>query len=295
MMRNAPPSDAPSHRRHLGRVFTGLALVAALAGCPTPHSSYPQPAKVTTVAAVVALLDQARAATTSFRGASVMDYWLGQQRVKGSMLVMGTVGAKVRFNALSPAGESVMADLACNGRDFVMVDFQNNCVLTGPCNQTSIAQLLRISLAPDDFLQMALGNTPVLPQASGAVKWDASNGHLTAELRATTGSQVIVLDGRDDHWDVLSSELRDPAGGVVWKVENNDFTAVKDATGKTHRVPGSTRLQQPAQKADLLVEWEERSVNVDLESSKFELAAPAGLPTCGAQPATKPPAAPAAP
>jgi hypothetical protein len=287
MKRNPSPSEAPSHRLGAGVTLAGLALVAMLAGCPAPHANYPQPSNATSVAAVVALLGQARAATTSFRGSSVMDYWLGQQRVKGSMLVMGAVGAKVRFNALSPAGESVMADLACDGRDFVMVDFQNNCVLTGPCDQASIAQLLRISLEPDDFLQMALGNTPVLAEATGSVKWDASNGHLTADLRSTTGSQKIVLDGREDRWDVLSSELRDPAGAIVWNVENHDFASIKDSGGKAHRVPGLTRLKQPVQKADLLVEWEERSINVELEAAKFALTPPAGLPTCGAAPAAK--------
>jgi hypothetical protein len=231
----------------------------------------------------VARLVAARAQQTSFRGASVMDYWFGKDRIKGSMLVMGTVGAKVRFNALSPAGESVMADLACNGSDFVLVDFQNNCALRGPCNQDSIAQLLRISLAPDDFFALALGATPVLAEATGTTTWDAAKGQERVELRSSAGSQTIVIDGRDGRWDVLSSELRDAAGGTVWKVENTDFESVKDASGKAHRVPGKSRLTQPAQKADLIVEWEERELNVPLEDDRFVLEPPAGLPQCGAK------------
>ena len=214
-----------------------------------------------------------------------MDYWLGKDRVKGSMLVMGEVGAKVRFNALSPAGESVMADLACNGRDFVLVDFQNNCMLTGPCSRDSIAQLLRISLTPDDFLQLALGQTPVVPGAQGKVTWNGDKGHQVVELAGSEGSQRIEIDARDQRFDVLSSELKDAAGNVVWKVENTDFSSVKDASGADHRVPGKSRLTQPQQKADLLVEWEERALNVELGADKFELVPPAGLPECGAKPA----------
>lgn len=278
-----PSAASPPARRALLLLLGGLGGLALLPGCPGPGARYPQPAGDNTVAAVVARLDQARLATTSFRGASVMDYWLGEDRVKGGMLVMGTMGAKVRFNALSPAGDSVLADLACDGRDFVLVDMQNNCTLTGPCSRDSIAQLLRISLDPDDFLQLALGNTPVLPGATGTVTWDAGKGHQVVALSSSAGSQRIEIDGRQGRWDVLSSELKDAAGGVVWKVENTDFAAVKDGAGATHRVPGKSRLTQPAQKADLLVEWEQRTLNLELAPESFQLAPPAGLPQCGAK------------
>jgi hypothetical protein len=217
-----------------------------------------------------------------------MDYWFGQDRIKGGMLVIGTMGAKVRFNALSPAGESVLADLACDGRDFTLVDMQNNCMLTGPCSRDSIAQLLRISLAPDDFLQLALGNTPVLPDAKGTVTWDSAKGHQIVALSSPAGSQRIEIDARDQRWDVLSSELKDAGGGVVWKVENTDFSTVKDGSGAAHRVPGKSRLTQPAQKADLLVEWEERTLNPELPAESFQLTPPAGLPECGAKAAPAP-------
>lgn len=264
-----------------------LPLVLALAGCPGRGGNYAQPAGDNSVPAVVGKLEQARQRTTSFRGASVMDYWLGDDRVKGSMLVMGSTGAKVRFNALSPAGETVMADLACNGRDFILVDFQNNCMLTGPCTGDSIAQLLRISLTPDDFLALATGNTPVLPGATGTVTWDGTKGHHVVALQGAEGTQRIEIDARDQRWDVLSSELKNASGAVVWKVENTDFQTVKDEAGVEHRVPGKSRLTQPAQKADLLVEWEQRALNVALDDSKFQLEPPAGLPQCGAKQAPK--------
>ena len=279
---------APLARR-LSPYLLPTAAALALTACPGT-ASHPRPAGADDLAQVVARLQAASAAQTSFRGASVMDYWLGKDRVKGSMLVMRAGGAKVRFNALSPAGESVMADLACDGRDFVLVDFQNNCMLTGPCSRDSIAQLLRISLTPDDFLHLALGGTPVLPQATGTVTWDASKGQERVALQAAGGSQDIVIDGRDGRWDVLSSELRDAAGTTVWKVQNTDFAEVKDAAGKVHRVPGKSRLTQPSQQADLIVEWEQRELNVELGADKFQLQPPAGLPQCGAKPA-----APAAP
>src|SRR5438552_2366144 len=94
-----------------------LSCVVLLAcGCPR-GASYPQPATMRTAQDIIDQLAKTRAARTSFRAESVMDYWLGKDRVKGTVLVMGTSKRQVRFNALSPQGGGVLADMACNGSD----------------------------------------------------------------------------------------------------------------------------------------------------------------------------------
>jgi hypothetical protein len=196
---------------------------------------------------------------------------------------MGEAGARVRFNALSPAGDSVMADMACNGASFVYVDIQNNCVLSGPCNRDSIGQLLGVQLEPDDFLHLALGSTPVLADPTGTVTWDGAHGQERLALSGAAGTQAVTIDARDHHWDVVASELKGVDGKIVWSVENAAFEDVADAAGGTHRLPTKTRFKSPGQKADLLVEWKERTVNPVLDDAKFVLEAPAGLPTCGAR------------
>src|SRR6185503_1517845 len=107
---------------------------------------------------------------------TLSDYWLGDKRLKGEVRMMGTPDAKVRFNALSPAGGDVLLDLACDGTNFVLIDKQNNCALTGPCDASSIAQLIRVPLAPDDFFYLAIGQTPTLDGAKGKVTWDSKRG-----------------------------------------------------------------------------------------------------------------------
>jgi outer membrane lipoprotein-sorting protein len=235
-----------------------------------------------------ALLD-AQKQITSFKAESVMDYWLGKDRVKGTVKVMGKPGAFVRLNALSPAGDSVMADLACDGHDFVMVDFQNNCVLTGPCDETSIAQFLHVPLAPDDFFHMATGTTPVLA-APQKVDWDASSGHETIALAGEGVAQDITLDRTDNHRDVLASHAK--TGSGEWTLENKGFTDVTDEHQGRFRIPKKSRFQASGQKADLLVDWQEVVLNVDIPPDKFKLTPPDGLPTCGQQPAPSAPATP---
>jgi hypothetical protein len=264
-----------------------LSMLALASGCPH-GGSYRQPATMRTAQDVIDQLAKTRAARTSFTAESVMDYWLGKDRVKGTVLVMGTSKRQVRFNALSPQGGGVLADMACNGTDFASVDFQNNCAVTGPCTRASIASLLRVELEPDDFLALALGTPPVIDQATGTVTWDANNGHEKVKLEGPAGTQTIEIDARDGRADVVASELVGRDGKVVWSVSNAEFENVKDAAGGEHRLPSKTRFKNPGQHADLLVEWKERTVNVAIDASKFVVNVPPGLATCGTRAAAKP-------
>lgn len=275
-----PPSWFLSAAR---RVLAAAVLVvtAGGSGCGCRHSvvrSYPEPA----VEQMLAHLAEVHRRARSIRAESVMDYWVGGERVKGTVLVMGRTGARMRINALTPAGDTVAADLACDGIGFKYIDYQNDCQLVGPCTRHSIAELLRISLEPDDFLLMLMGTTPVIPDAQGSVTWDAEEGHEVLQLTTPDNqlSQTIVLDGRERRWDVLSSVVRDARGNVLWRLTNKDFGKLVAEDGAVFRVPAKTRLEQPAEDADLLVRWETRTLNLPLDESKFDMEIPPGLRSC---------------
>jgi len=263
-------------------VFLGcVAALTAVAGCPCKKY---ERGEAPTLEQVLAALDERRAASESFKTTdTVMDYWLGDDRIKGDVYVMGARGALVRMQALRPDG-AVAADLACNGLDFVFIDRLNNCQLTGPCNADSIATLLRVPLAPDDFLYLALGTTPVIEGATGKLEWDSKHGHEVAKLSgAGDMTQTIVLDGRDQKhtWDLLKSEVKH-GDEVVWTVEHKDYRTVKDDHGVDRRVPGKSRIRTPTEKSDILIEWGgEREINVELPPASFELAMEEGVPACG--------------
>jgi hypothetical protein len=68
-------------------------------------------------------------------------------------------------------------------------------------------------------------------------------------------------------------------------VKNAAFDNAKDPEGKDHRVPSKSRFTSSSnEKADLTVEWRERTVNVAIDPAKFTIAVPPGLPTCGQRP-----------
>lgn len=254
--------------------LVGLGLVVIACGSsPQVRRSYPEPS----VAELAARLTQARDAMSSFRADTTMDYWIGDQRAKGEVLVMGAIGAKLRFAALSPAGGSTMVEMACDGASFVYVDYQNNCVLTGPCDQRSIAQFFRIELAPDDFVHLALGTPPII---STTGKLTFADGMEKLVLVSERGTETLTLDLGGGKLDVIDAELVGTDGKTQWSVSNGNFVEVG---GK--RVPGKTRFKSPSQQQDLLVDWgdpKNRAVNLDLPPQRFQLSAPQGLPRCGA-------------
>src|SRR5690349_14061483 len=113
-------------------MMRSLALVLLLAGCGcNGGGNVQQPAVMRTVDQVKADIAARRAKTHTSKAETTSDYWLQKQRIKGTVKMMGTPDAQVRFNGLSPAGGNVILDMMCNGADYVFVDYQNNCVLQG--------------------------------------------------------------------------------------------------------------------------------------------------------------------
>lgn len=262
----------------LALLLTAL-LGVLVCGCPIASSKrpYPEPS----VDELLARIASNRDAVGSFSAETVMDYWMNNERVKGEVLVMGTTGSQVRINALSPAGGDVMADLACDGMNYAFIDKNKNCQLTGPCSKDTIASLFKIALAPDDFVQLAAGATPVVPGASGKLRWDGKAGKEVLELTGSDGrSQVIVLDARDGRADVISSEVKTAAGTQEWRIDNIDYTTVEDQQKLKRRVPGKSRFRSPGEKADLLVEWKRRRLNLPLVDEQFDLVIPPGVQRC---------------
>jgi hypothetical protein len=210
--------------------------------------------------------------------------------MKGDVLVMGKVGKFVRFAALSPAGGSTIAEMACDGTNFVYIDYQNNCALTGPCDAKSVAMFFGLEIEPDDFLHLALGTPPIVGGSpTGTLKWD---GKQQVELKSSEGTQKLTINTVPVNWNVEATQLLGADGKLRWSVENKDFRKVKGSGegANERRVPQRTRFK--AQDQDLLVEWKDEpefEVNVDLPTQNFTIQVPAGLATCGQK------AAPAAP
>lgn len=257
-----------------------VALTAWVAAC-NGKGAVERPYVAPSVEQLTSQLSHRATDKRSFVSESKMDYWIGNERVRGDVYMMGKPGARLRFNALNPTGGNVAVDLACDGVTYKLIDYNNNCQLTGPCTSTAIAQLFRLRMEPDEFYLLAVGETPVLPDATGELRWDANEAQEIVTLENPAGwKQKIVLDGREQRWDVVESVVWNERGEVEWKVQNKDFREIKGPEASPYRFPGKTRFEQPTQDADLLVDWRSIDVNTELGEERFEMEIPEGLPRC---------------
>jgi len=242
---------------------------------------YPPPADAE---AVLAKVREHNDAAQSFRAKSTMDYWVGKDRVKGTVLVQGKRPAFMRFNALNPGSGNVAVDLACQNVDFKYLNYNDNCKLVGPCNADSIAQLLRVRLAPEDFLLLAVGSSPILPGTATNLSWDSNGGYEVVDIVAPDGrTQTLKVDLENGRIAVVQSRVTGADGKVEWTLTNKDFHDGTSSDGKPWTLPGKTRFQQPADKSDLIVDWQEVSVNLPLEDNLFDFDLNMGIHDCGSQ------------
>lgn len=268
-------------RRALMVVMLGWALWTPACGCLSSAVKRPYPAPQADD--VISTLKERNQAVRSFRAESTMDYRVGGERVKGTVLIAGKRGARVRFNAENPTGGSVAVDLACDGIQFQYVSYNDNCQLTGPCTADAIARLLGVRLEPDEFMLLAIGGVPIIDHQDASVKWLEDEGRERITLEAADGRrQIIELAGaKDKRWDVVAARVLTPRGEVEWKVRNKGFESLGGNGGIRFRVPERTLFEQPMSEADLLVEWKDRELNIELPDGMFGISIPAGLPRCG--------------
>lgn len=248
----------------------GLLLLSA---CPSAKvvRPYPEPQGK-------ALLDHLaglRQRAASLNAETMTDVRLGKQRVNVKVLMLAAWGGKLRFQALDP-NSSMAADLASDGTRYCFIDVHNKCAECGPATPDTVARLVRIRLEPDQVVAVLLGSTPVI-EGDARVEWDAAAGHEILSIAGNGETQRIVLDGKEQRWDVLESELR--AGDKSrWKIRHKDFHAVKTPDGKDLRVPGASLFEESGD--TVRIDWRDQRVGEPMKDEQFALVPQPGLPQC---------------
>lgn len=255
--------------------LASLLVTTLILACGCPGRRYVRQGPEPGVEQLVEHIRAARERARNLRAATRSDVRLGKERANVEVLIMVEWGGKLRYQAFYPNG-SMAADLASDGERYCFIDVERNCGECGPATPENVGRLLTVVMPPDEVVAMMLGSTPVLPDATGTVTWDASSGREILHLGDAAGwKQRIVLDGRDRRWDVLESELRDPRGKLVWRIRHKDFRAV----GAT-RLPEKSFFEQPGN--DVLIRWREQEVGVEIPDRAWQLELPPGLPLCPA-------------
>lgn len=231
-------------------------------------------------------------ATTYVAINSAMEYSSGRGRVKSAVHVVAERGGRIRFYAEKSQANNATVNFACDGANFTLIDYSRECHLVGVCSRSAIAQLLGVGIAPDDFLTLAAGSAPIIPEPAGTARWDERNGNWIVDLVSPKGSwrQHLVLDGNDGDgakWEVLSSTVWDSKGRIEWKLENKKFVTTKAKDGAVFGLPLHTRFAQPQRNTDLVIAWGPRQLNgPPHERSRYTIMIRKGLRRCGSRAST---------
>lgn len=243
----------------------------ALAGCPHPNvpRGYPEPK----AAEIIGYLQAVRTRVPTLRAETRTDVRLGKDRANVTVLMMGTWGGKLRFQALNP-NESMAADLGSDGTNFCFIDVHHDCHACGPATPENVGQLVRIVMPPDDVVTFLAGGAPLIAHDKATVRYDDDDGHELLELTSATHTQKIVLDAKDHRWDVLEAEVKTTDGKLVWKFRHKEFHAVGSV-----RLPGKSLFEQPGE--SVLIDWKKQEVGVEIDQPRsWTLDIPPGLELC---------------
>lgn len=257
-----------------------LALFVALfaSACPSGaklQRPYPEPQP----AAILEHLAGLKTRAATLNAETKTDVRIGGERANVGVSILAEWGGKLRFIAEDP-NKATAADLASDGARYCFVDVHGNCSECGAASADTVARLVRIPLEPDEVVAVLMGSTPVLEGAEARVEWQPDGGRELLTLTKGNSVQRLVLDGREQRWDVLESHLSED-GKTRWRIRHKDFHPVTTPDGKTLRVPGTSFFEEEGGDT-VRIAWKDQIVGKPLVANAFTLTPPPGLAQCGA-------------
>jgi outer membrane lipoprotein-sorting protein len=260
-------------------LLTALISLTLLRGssCFRVERPYPPP----TAAEVLAAIRARDEALHTMRAETRMSHQTNQGKVKATVRLMAARGGKVRFDAVSPF-DTPLATLVADGREFSLIDAQKNRHFYGPASPCNIGRLIGVMLRPDDVLTVLGGLPVIIPHSSADLSWDARASAEVLKLSGDGLTQTIRLDATDRRWDLLSSEIHDPSGEVIFEIRTDRFRKVGDI-----RLPERIEVRQPKLDAELDVRFKQQEINIELPDAAFDLPQPEGLPSKRVECSTK--------
>jgi outer membrane lipoprotein-sorting protein len=221
-----------------------IALAAAACGCKPKavERPYPAPGAEALLARIAAVHEAAR----SFKAKTVMDYWTGSERVKGTVWILGERPARLRFNALNPTGGNVAVDLACDGAELRSTSTTTRTA-SSPASATATPSpsFCASASSPTTSCCCRWARCRCSQNGVGTVEWDAGAGLEVLTLKNPEGwVQTIRLRNADGFWEPVEAEVLDAQGQTEWKLRNKDFRTIEGAGGT--RLPGPGQDPVPA-------------------------------------------------
>jgi len=243
-----------------------MGLAAALPACgpvPRPADAY------ASAPDLIADMARLRSRVRTLRLTGRVDHFGEEHRIQGRLYLFADMPDRLRVDLLSPFGNTLSV-LTVDGDRFAMSDLREERFMEGPALPCNIARLVRIPLPPEDVARIISGGTPLI-EGAPRVGWDR-RGFYTVAIDEGRLSQALEVGPDRDTLFLRRSTLTE-GGEVVFDIRYERWLRV----GEAH-LPHEISVRMPAEKADLLLRYDEGGVevNVKLPDDAWRQAFPDG-------------------
>ncbi len=283
-----------SHRVLVSAALLGGALLTSACLGRPPASVPPGPEEA------LGRTREERACSRGLQGEGSVDFFEGDQRVRGNVLFMAMAPASLRFDAYSPFG-ATLSTLTSDGERFALFDIRQKAMLRGEASSCNLARFTRVALPPHVLIQLLRGEAPVLRHQPGAATLDWQGAlfgdgvwrvEITGDAQTT---ETILLAPSPEDWAlpwqqqrlrVTEVEVRQ-AGVPLWRATLDDYRRVDTAAARTDpdgltppippsgpqcraEIPMALRLEVPDGDRDLVLHQKKVQHNPPLLPGSFE-------------------------
>ncbi len=277
-----------------------LALVLASAGC---KAVAPPPSLLPSAAIALERLRATGRCEVAIQASAKVDHFGDHGRLRGDLLMFIAVPARIRMDAVSPFGATVLT-LTSDGRRFALADFREKRFFAGPASACNIARLTSVPVPPNVLVDLLRGQAPVLKHdpAAGQLAW-SSKGYYVLTLPSTRdATEELHLAPRPDDWGRPWAEQRmrlldvtvRQYGGVLYHAELAGHEVA--AMGKVRidelgvdpplspsgpfcdaEIPRRIHLEVPDPSEDVVFRYGETTWNPPLPDGVFTQSPPGGM------------------
>lgn len=284
-----------------GRLARSLGVLFSFAGC----ASVPPPAsQVPSAESALERLRETGRCEVAIQASAKIEHNGEQGRIRGDLLMFAAVPARMRMDAVSPLGATVLT-LTSDGRAFGLADFREKRFLEGPASACNIARLTSVPVPPYALVNLLRGQAPVLkhePQGLG-ITWSPKGYYVILVASTRDASEELHVAPRPMDWNKPWSDQRmrlldvvvRQHGDVLYHAEltNHAVAAMGeervDVLGNDPPLPPSgpfcdaeipkkIQLEVPGPNTDVSFRYEQITWNPPLPDGIFQQAPPAGMP-----------------
>jgi hypothetical protein len=281
------------------RLAWSLGLVSFV-GC---GAIAPPRSLVPTAEAAVDRLRETGRCEVAIQASAKIEHEGDRGRVRGDLFLFAAVPDRMRMDALSPLGSTVLT-LTSDGRAFGLADFREKRFLEGPASACNIARLTSVPVPPFALVSLLRGQAPLLKHDSRGleVSWNPRGYYVVTITSTRDAVEELHVAPRPPDWDKPWSEQRmrlldvtvRQYGSILYHAElSNHVVAAMgkeriDALGTDPPLPPSgpfcdaeiprrIHLEVPGPNADVEFRYEDITWNPPLPEGVFRQVPPDGM------------------